>query len=532
MLIEMRLPQSAPRQWHLQLAESLATQRDVAVWVNWIDEEGKSPPCVDLLFTLERLIFGVPAGGASAAIGRDRLARYAVRPERTPDLALDFCGPLAPSPTPTWTLTFDGSFGEAAALGALLADNSPSIEIIDTASGGLVASARAGAENDCSLLAFFEDVLARTVALVLAAVGDRASNPALERARVFRGGCQAIARFSLRSLTRMVRRRLYVLAHHAPHWRVGWRFVDGPDVIDLQGHPQSGWKNLGDDGFHFYADPFPVVRDGRTFLFVEDYDHRLGRGVISVAEFDAAGPKSAPQPVFSHDCHLSYPFVFEHEGEMWMVPETSAARSIDLYRAEKFPGGWRHEANLVAGIEASDATLFMHQGQWWMMATVRENGGSFSDALHLWSAPKLIGPWTPHRRNPVLVDIASARPAGRVVRRGEKLIRPVQDCRGGYGAALGLATITRLDAEAFEQRVDATLFPGALWPGRRRAYAELRRPTRMHRRLGQFAQARGAMAAGGGRFGPDRPRRAGIRRAPASRAASSRRLQARAPAAR
>jgi len=467
MLIELRLPRSAPRQWHLRLVESLAKQRDVSVWVNWVDVKEELPPCVELLFMLERLVFGLDAGGGAAAIPRERFGRHAVRPQRKVDLALDFCGPLKASLTPTWTLTFDGSFGEAAALGALLGDNSPSIEIIDVKSGDLVASARAGSAADYSLLGFYQDILARASALVVAAIDDRAPRPTLERSRVFHEGCAAVARFSLRTLTRLVRRRLYLLAHFAPHWRVGWRFVDGPDVIDLQGHPPSGWKTLPDDGFHFYADPFPVVRDGRTFLFVEDYDHRVGRGVISVAEFDERGPLTPPQPVFSRECHLSYPFVFEHEGEMWMVPETSGARSIDLYRAERFPGGWHFEANLVAGVEASDATLFMHEGQWWMMATVRENEGSYSDALHLWSAPKLQGPWTPHRRNPVLVDISSARPAGRVVRRGDMLVRPVQDCRGGYGAALALATITRLDADGFEQRVDATILPGPLWPGRR-----------------------------------------------------------------
>jgi hypothetical protein len=102
-----------------------------------------------------------------------------------------------------------------------------------------------------------------------------------------------------------------------------------------------------------------------------------------------------------------------------------------------------------------------------MMATVRDEGGSCSDALHLWSAPSILGPWMPHRRNPVLIDIAAARPAGRVVRRGGRLIRPVQDCRCGYGAALALAEITRLDDDQFNQKVLATLRSGDLWPGRR-----------------------------------------------------------------
>ncbi len=466
-LIELQLPRSAPRFWHLRLAESLARQKQIDVRVNWIDVNENSPPGVELLFALERLVFGASKEGPAAAAELKLFGNYAVRPERMPDLVLDFCGARATPSTRTWTLTFDGQFGEAAALAALLGGNSPAIEIKDCPSGAPVAAARAGSESAFSLLAFFEAVLVRTIALIVAAVDDRAPMPALDMRETSRQGRGAAARYGLHNLARAIMRRIYVLTHYAPHWRVGWRFVDGPDVIELGAHPQSGWNDLPDDGFHFYADPFPVVFEGRTFLFVEDYDHRIGRGVISVAEFDAAGPKSAPQPVLSRECHLSYPFVFEHAGEMWMVPETCNARTIDLYRADNFPGGWTHEATLVADVEASDATLFEHSGQWWMMATVREPGGSFSDALHLWSAPALIGPWTPHRRNPVLVDISSARPAGRVVRRGDSLIRPVQDCRGGYGAALSIATITRLDAEAFEQRIDARIAPGALWPGRR-----------------------------------------------------------------
>ena len=67
----------------------------------------------------------------------------------------------------------------------------------------------------------------------------------------------------------------------------------------------------------------------------------------------------------------------------------------------------------------------------------------------------------------MLVDIATARSAGRVVERAGKLIRPFQDCEAGYGAALGLAEIMQLDDESFEQRVLTVLKPGPLWPGRR-----------------------------------------------------------------
>jgi hypothetical protein len=277
----------------------------------------------------------------------------------------------------------------------------------------------------------------------------------------------SVADFGLKSLARAAVRAIYRLCYNAPHWRVGWRFVDDADVIDLRAHPATGWHDLPDDGRRFYADPFPIEHNGRTFVFVEDFVHALGYGVISAVEFNATGPVGTPRPVLDTGSHLSYPFVFAHGGETWMVPESGAAQTIDLYRGADFPDRWVKEATLVSGIIASDATLLERDGVWWMFATVQDNGGAYSDALHIWSASTLLGPWLPHKRNPVMIDIASARPAGRIVSRNGKLIRPVQDCRQGYGAALGLAEITRLDADGYEQRVDTILRSGPLWPGRR-----------------------------------------------------------------
>ena len=82
-------------------------------------------------------------------------------------------------------------------------------------------------------------------------------------------------------------------------------------MIDLRAHPQSGWRDLPDDRSRFYADPFPIEHDGRTFVFVEDFAHALGYGVISAVEFGADGPLGAPRPVLDIGTHLSYPFVFE-----------------------------------------------------------------------------------------------------------------------------------------------------------------------------------------------------------------------------
>lgn len=466
MRVELCVDQRALRRWHVDLVRSVRDEPGMEVGIRWAEPAlAPLPSCIPLLFDLERLVHRVPPGASGPADPAD-LARYVGRGGIRPDVVIDLTGAKPAAGLRRLRLTFDGAGGEAPLLAALLGGRMPVVALVEADTGFVAASGRPGTERPQVVVAAFEDVLARAGSLVLAAlrpgagtVGPAASADALS--------CGTVALFGAKALARAAVHRIYRLLTRAPHWRTGWRFVDGPDVIDLGRHPEGGWHRLADDGRRFYADPFPINVDGRDWVLVEDLEHRTGKGVISAVPFDARGPRGTPVPVLEQPFHLSYPFVFEHGGSVWMIPESSANRTVDLYRATRFPEGWVREATLLDGVEASDATPFRHGDRWWMTATVRDRGGSYSDALHLWSADALPGPWTPHPGNPVLIDLATARPAGRVVRRGGRLIRPVQDCTGGYGSALGLAEIVRLDERHFEQVLRARIGPGPLWPGRR-----------------------------------------------------------------
>jgi hypothetical protein len=176
-------------------------------------------------------------------------------------------------------------------------------------------------------------------------------------------------------------------------------------------------------------------------------------------------------PVLEEPWHLSYPFLIERGGELFMIPESSANRDITLYRAVEFPLRWQRHAVLVEGVEAADATIVEHDGLLFLFAVVRDGVGGYSDTLAIWSAADLFGPWQPHAGNPVLVDDRTARPAGNFVRRDGALYRPVQDCRNAYGGALGFMKVTRLDREGFAQQDEGTITGGGQWggswPGRR-----------------------------------------------------------------
>ncbi len=204
----------------------------------------------------------------------------------------------------------------------------------------------------------------------------------------------------------------------------------------------------------FWADPFVIERGGRWFIFVEDYRYGDKRGRISVIEVDEKGRWTPARVVLEQPYHLSYPFLFEHGGELYMIPETLANRSIEAYRCVEFPDRWELAGKLMDEVDAVDATLLKHDGKWWLFANMVENpGASLMDELYVfWSHDPLGRDWTPHPANPVLSDVRSSRPAGRFFERDGRLFRPSQDSSRLYGYALTLNEVTALDEERFEER--------------------------------------------------------------------------------
>lgn len=205
----------------------------------------------------------------------------------------------------------------------------------------------------------------------------------------------------------------------------------------------------------FWADPFPVKHEGKYFVFFEEYLYAEDRAHISVMELTKAGPTD-PVPVLKCDYHLSYPFVFQWHNRYFMIPETAANRTVELYACESFPGEWKLETNLLEGVPARDATLFEVDGRWWMFVAIADTDSS--DELHLYYSSTPLGPWTPHKKNPVKSDVRNSRPAGRLFHWNGDLYRPAQDSSQRYGYAMTINRVLRLTPEEFvEQEVSKVL---------------------------------------------------------------------------
>ncbi|MGF1545855.1 MAG: hypothetical protein ACFCUG_00845 [Thiotrichales bacterium] len=243
-------------------------------------------------------------------------------------------------------------------------------------------------------------------------------------------------------------------------WRIALRRAAAP----MPGSPAQTdldrFQWLDSPQGHFWADPFLFAHAGETWLFFEDYDYALDRALIGCGRLDAAGVLREVRPVLERPYHVSYPQVFEHDGEIYMVPETAQAGGVDLYRARRFPGDWVLVRRLL-DVRVVDATLVHHAGRWLMFASPMAVTGH-APLTYLWSAENLLGEWRLHSSTPVCDDATRARGAGAILQQNGRLYRPSQDCASGYGRALWFNEIRRWDGETYVEHPVARVEGGAV----------------------------------------------------------------------
>jgi hypothetical protein len=245
-------------------------------------------------------------------------------------------------------------------------------------------------------------------------------------------------------------------------WSIG--IIDLPIDKILQGAPvpEPQWLDPPKTG-RFHADPFPLSIKGQGFLLFEVYDDLIGRGWIAIANISDLGKTAladAPQ-VMRADCHMSYPFVFEYGGETFCVPEMSERGGLNFYKLCETDRELRFVTSIMENVPLIDPTLFIHEGRWWLFATLQ--GGRSDTDLHAWFADDPFGSWTPHPLNPVKSDVRSARPAGAVFKANGKLYRPAQDCTNGYGDAVVINHVTHLSPVDFKEAEVTRVEPCVDW---------------------------------------------------------------------
>jgi hypothetical protein len=236
-------------------------------------------------------------------------------------------------------------------------------------------------------------------------------------------------------------------------WRLG--VIDAPPAALFDGsRPAIRWLPEWREGW--LADPVGVHGE---VVFAEAFDPATNRGHLVRTGLEAGAPVV---PVLRAAHHLSWPFLVEDGGEIFLLPEASATGRIQLWRAAPFPDRFEPDAVLVEGFAGVDPTVLRHAGHWYLFAADRADQDEAR--LHLFVAEALRGPWRRHPMSPVVDDLGSARPAGPIFEQEGRLYRPAQDCARTYGGAVVINRIEALTPDLYREVPIARLDPDPTGP--------------------------------------------------------------------
>ena len=229
------------------------------------------------------------------------------------------------------------------------------------------------------------------------------------------------------------------------HWYMRFGWLDQPLKSQEQLH---GLFEIHSPRKFTFADCF----------YVQENIHSVG--FLSVLEIFKDGRYTEPQTILKLDYHLSYPCVFKVENGWYMIPETSANKTIELWKCTEFPLKWEKHSNILEGIEAVDTTPFHHEGMWYLFTSTRRNCKKFGDRLDLFFTEDILNPnWQEHPQNPVCKGHQQFRMAGKPFIYNGKLVRPSQDSLKRYGGNIELKEIIQLSPTVYQEQLLEVILP-------------------------------------------------------------------------
>ena len=205
----------------------------------------------------------------------------------------------------------------------------------------------------------------------------------------------------------------------------------------------------------YWADPFLFEHEGEKYIFFENFSYSKHRGKISCGKVKN-GLVEEVVDVLVKPYHMSYPFIFREEGEIYLMPEMNQNKCLEIYRCVEFPQKWELYAKAFDDIRVADTTYYRDEtGQRWLFLNKQMDdlGMGYCSELYIYQIDSLkLDGIRPHRQNPVLLDARIARGAGPIFKHEDRLIRPSQNnSRGIYGFGLNLNVIKKLNLEEYEE---------------------------------------------------------------------------------
>ncbi|KAF5765586.1 putative hexosyltransferase [Helianthus annuus] len=254
-------------------------------------------------------------------------------------------------------------------------------------------------------------------------------------------------------------------------WAIGVFYGDSPfslkpiEDMNVWENMSSSWPvanpvvtcgSVSESGFpsNFVADPFLYVQGDVLYMFFETKNPITMQGDIGAARsIDNGASWQQLGVVLDEEWHLSYPFVFDYDGQIYMMPEGSKKGDLRLYRAVEFPLKWELE-KIILKRPLIDSFIMEYESRYWLFGSDHSRTGSKKNGeLEIWYSNTPFGPWKQHKNNPIYNtgEKMGARNGGRPVFYNGNVYRFGQDDGETYGKRVRVFKIEVLTPYSYKE---------------------------------------------------------------------------------
>ena len=207
----------------------------------------------------------------------------------------------------------------------------------------------------------------------------------------------------------------------------------------------------------FQADPFLFVKGNELYLFYE-LQYWDNPGYIVMSKTTDLRHWTIPQVVLKEPYHLSFPFVFEDHGDIYMIPESQESDSIRLYKANHDLTSFTFVRTLLSqkrdyriNFSFNDSHIYKKDRRYYLFTSYQKDWMYYQE---LYMADDLLkGEFIRHPQSPICESNEFGRNGGSLIDYKGTLLRVTQDCHKDYGDNISLKEIIKLDDKYYEERL-------------------------------------------------------------------------------
>lgn len=193
----------------------------------------------------------------------------------------------------------------------------------------------------------------------------------------------------------------------------------------------------------FFADPFFLdSKDGHFKIIYEEFTYKDNYGKISIISLDESFRQVNYKMILDTKSHLSYPFVFNENNKTYVFPESKQNGKLSCYEYDPINESLDFSQEIL-DIPLLDSTILKYNNKYWIFGTISRNNIEYDS--HLFFSDSLLGPYSPHPKNPVKSGLNGNRSAGNFIKVDGFFYRPSQNCEKMYGESITINKVIELN---------------------------------------------------------------------------------------